>query len=118
MWMNEHEIEQASLLFENLELPNLSKGADILYNLMSWTDQNSDGWPYWQKPSRAAAKLMDKLYAAMLAYYNSPNVEDISDKELTAALKPIKAFLTRQGVDHSEVFKEYPEVEETPKVGA
>jgi hypothetical protein len=104
MWMNESEVERAVHLFsERSETPNLGKGADVLYELMDWTNGNSDGWPYWQKPSRAAAKLMDILQAAMLAYYNA-KVEDITEKQLRAALSPIKAFLTRQGVDHSEIF--------------
>jgi hypothetical protein len=32
--------------------------------------------------------------------------EDITDAELKAALSPIKAFLTRQGVEHNLIFRE------------
>src|SRR5215207_58025 len=102
--MNESEVESSLRIFDNADTPNLDKGACVLYDLVGWTNSHSDGWPYWQKPSRAASRLMQHLQAAKTAYYRGEEIEDITDKELTAALSPIKAFLTRQGVDHSEIF--------------
>lgn len=111
MWMNEHEVEQAADLFGecSIEVPNLYAGARVLYALMRWTNDNSDGWPYWQKPAKAADSLMDLLqahtYAAQFGHYQgSANLlRDVTTEELTKALSPVKAFLTRQGIDHAAV---------------
>jgi hypothetical protein len=104
MWMNEWEVEDAVARFRTDETPNLRKGARVLDRLMRWTNSHSDGWPYWQKPSRAASKLMDLLYDAMRM--RSYDTKDITEAQLRQALSPIKAFLTRQGIDHDEIFKE------------
>jgi hypothetical protein len=103
MWMNEWEVEDAVERFTD-ETPNLHRGVGILSRLMRWTNNNSDGWPYWQKPSNAAGKLMDHLHAAMRSYA----VKDITEAELKKALSPIKAFLTKQGVDHALILEEPP----------
>lgn len=100
MWMNEYDIKEAVRRFGE-ETPNLQRGAQVLSNLMDWTNNNSDGWPYWQKPSRAAAKLMDRVQSAIGS--RPSTIADITTAELTAALSPIKAFLTREGVDHSKI---------------
>lgn len=104
MWMNEYDIEDALRLTARFELPNARRGAEILSRLKDWTNNNSDGWPYWQKPSKAADKLMTALTAAIDASRRSDNV-DMTEAELQKALTPIKSFLTRQGVAHSEVFE-------------
>lgn len=96
MWMNEYDIEAA--LNWTPEGTNLERGARTLYRLMKWTNENSDGWPYWQKPSRAATRLMELLQGA-----RHGDGEDVTETQLKAALTPIKAFLTRHGVNHSEV---------------
>lgn len=97
MWMNEYEVDDAVRRF-NGTTPNLRRGAQVLHRLVRWTNRNSDGWGYWPKPSRAARSLMDLLYAA-----DRFDPEDVTDAELARTLRPIKAFLTRQHVDHSEV---------------
>jgi hypothetical protein len=102
-WMNEYEIEEALRYTAINELPNLRRGAEVLSALKEWTNDHSDGWPYWQKPARAANKLMDHLQTAMRKRWGEE--EDITDAELKAALSPIKAFLTRQGVEHNLIFK-------------
>lgn len=104
MWMNEYEIEDALRLTAYFELPNARRGAEILSKLKDWTNNNSDGWPYWQKPSKAADKLMTALTAAINASRQQDNM-DMTQAELQKALTPIKSFLTRQGVAHSEVFE-------------
>jgi hypothetical protein len=105
MWMNEYEVEEAANRFgaQADETPNLYAGARVLYALMRWTNDNSDGWPYWQKPGKAAKNLMDALHMATQAYYRGTLVGDMTDEQLAKALTPIKAFLTRQGVDHGTV---------------
>lgn len=104
MWMNEYEIEDALRLTAYFELPNARRAAEILSRLKDWTNNNSDGWPYWQKPSKAADKLMTALTAAINASRQQDNM-DMTQAELQKALTPIKSFLTRQGVAHSEVFE-------------
>jgi hypothetical protein len=100
MWMNEYDIEDALTRFTD-ETPNLKRGAQILDTLKEWTNANSDGWPYWKKPSNAARKLMDLVGAAR---GSSPyTIADITEAELKAALTPIKSFLTRQEVNHAEI---------------
>lgn len=102
--MNEYEIEDALRLTAYFELPNARRAAEILSRLKDWTNNNSDGWPYWQKPSKAADKLMTALSSAIQASRQQDNM-DMTEAELQKALTPIKAFLTRQGVAHSEVFE-------------
>lgn len=104
-WMNEWDIGEAVCFFDAPDTPNLSHGAQVLDNLMNWTNHNSDGWPYWQKPSRAASRLMERLEEARRLYWRGQTVPDMTDAELTAALRPIKSFLTRQGVSHTEVIR-------------
>lgn len=106
MWMNEYDIEESLRSTARNETPNLRKGAEILSNLKDWTNNHSDGWPHWQKPSRSATKLMDLLHAARYSNGYGYEDHDITEADLKKALSPIKAFLTRQGVDHAEVFKE------------
>lgn len=103
MWMNGAEVEQAAERFDAEDTPNLFHGARVLERLMDWTDSNSDGWPYWQKPSNAANKLMDLIQAA-----NRWDPVDITDAQLRAALSPIKAFLTKQGVEHGKILNAPP----------
>jgi hypothetical protein len=111
MWMNEHEVEEAADLYgeQAHEVPNLYAGARVLYALMRWTNDNSDGWPYWNKPSKAADKLQtllhENLYAARFGNYQGTArpLQDVSAVTLAAAITPVKAFLTRQGIDHGAV---------------
>lgn len=107
MFMNEYDIEESLRFTAYNELPNLRKGAEVLSNLKDWTNSHSDGWPYWPKPARAASRLMEALQEATRSHYRGREVKDLTDAELTAALRPIKSFLTRQDVKHTEVFKEY-----------
>lgn len=101
-WMNQYEIEEALNWTE--EGTNAESAARTLYRLMRWTDSHSDGWPYWQKPSRAATRLMEALQRVRESGRRGDYV-DITDADLKKAYTPIKAFLTRQKVAHSEVFE-------------
>jgi hypothetical protein len=107
LFINEYEIDDMLLTrFRFGNTPNLYLGAQILDRLMRWTNANSDGWAYWPLPTRAAKKLMELLNAAD---FHDP--EDCDAAALNKACIPIKAFLTRQGVDHAEVFPTVTEVE-------
>ncbi len=97
MWMNEYDVEDAFRRWVPLadEFPNLASAAITMTNLVYWTNNNSDGWPYWKKPSRASQKLQDLLTEAEVAFRRSPDVEDISDADYKKALTPIKSFRTK-----------------------
>ena len=103
-WMNEWDVEDAVRRFNYANTPNLAEGARVLDNLVRWTNRNSDGWPYWRKPSRAASQLM-----GLLEGVDRYDPDDITAAQLKKALAPIKAFFTRaaarnfQGVDALEV---------------
>lgn len=91
-YMNEYEIADATARFA--EHPILGPATRTLSNLVAWTNQNSDGWPYWAKPCRAAQKLQAVITEG--DDYNTER-EDVTAAMVTAALRPIKAFRTRQG---------------------
>ena len=96
MFLNKFEVDHYRYTFTDRQ-PNLQRGALVLSRLVWWANYNSDGWFSWPKPARSAKKLQTLLYGKD-AY--SP---DVTDAELKAALSPVKAFLTRQGVSHEEV---------------
>ncbi len=95
--MNEYEISEAQDRYHGH--PVLGPAVATLTNLVDWTNANSDGWPYWRKPSRAASKLMDLIVGdGTLAYRNG--VSEVTTPEMVKrALTPIKAFRTRQQAD-------------------
>lgn len=95
MWMNEHEIDEAG--HRHGSHPVAGPAVATLMSLVVWTNRNSDGWPYWQKPARAADKLMDLIQQHD---YWDRNLRHLTNVEATpvalrAALRPIKAFRTR-----------------------
>lgn len=101
--MNEYEITEAWHFAGINRLHNYERGALILSHLKTWTNQNSDGWMYWAPPSKASAKLQAALEEMMRTHWR--DVQDLTEAELRKLLAPIKAFLTRRGVDHAEVFR-------------
>jgi hypothetical protein len=100
-YMNDYDIAMARRAFA--DHPVLAPAVEIVANLRDWTNQNSDGWAYWPKPCRAAARLIELIErdGTWEARYGAR--DDATPEELKAALRPIKSFLTRQGVPHSEV---------------
>lgn len=97
-WMNEYDVKDAVRKHGYGQNPNLSAAVLTLEKLMEWTNSHSDGWPYWRKPSQAAAKLQSLIQGV-----DRWDPEDVSDAALKAAITPIKAFCTRQGIAHSEI---------------
>lgn len=95
MWMNEWEVRDQPDRFDAETHPNAERGARILLNLLVWVNNNSDGWPYWSKPTRAADRLMDLLRKTDAGCSGA----DVTAEELAYALRPIKSFLTKHGVD-------------------
>jgi hypothetical protein len=112
MFMNDHDIEDAAVRLRGC--PNLSIGVMVLARLAGWTNRNSDGWAYWPKPTNAARRLMELLQSADRF---DPNPIDVTEEELRRTFTPIKAFLTRQGVDHAEIFSVAPIPSETQMSG-
>lgn len=88
-FMNDYDIEQAVRTHIRASQPNRLAAAYVIERLAEWTNTHSDGWAYWPKPARAAARLMDiaDVYRADA---------DVTDQELAGAVRPVKAFLTRQ----------------------
>ena len=106
LFMNEYEVERAERRYaDDRDLPNLARAAATLTALVDWANANSDGWHSWPKPCRAAAKLQTMLMDAETAYRTGGDMHDATDYDLRAALSPVKSFLTRQGVAHSEVIR-------------
>lgn len=95
MWMNSYEIRNIADRFDAETQPNAERGARILLNLHTWTNNNSDGWAYWRKPSNAAERLMLELDRVKNPRGFSDAV-DLTAAELASAIRPIRAFFTRQ----------------------
>jgi hypothetical protein len=68
-------------------------------NLRDWADRNSDGWVYWPKPARSAAKLMELIEGDGTWRARDTVDERATPAAYRKALAPIKAFRTRQGAD-------------------
>jgi hypothetical protein len=95
-WMNEYEVDDAVRQFRFD--PVLGPVTMTLSNLVVWTNLNSDGWPYWVKPARAATKLMELIQDAQKVQ-RSADMTDWSAQwaaQYKKALVPVKAFRTRQ----------------------
>lgn len=88
-FMNDYDIDSAVARHTRNSHPNRVGAALVIRRLAECTNQNSDGWAHWPKPCRAAAKLME-----LADDWRAD--EDCTDAELAAAVKPVKAFLTRQ----------------------
>jgi hypothetical protein len=62
---------------------------------MYLANEVSDGWCYWPKPCRAAKKLQELIQAndVRSKKWDAP---EVTEKDLKAAIAPIKAFMTRE----------------------
>ena len=93
-FMNRWDIEDAVRHFA--DDPVLGPASRTLRNLMEWTDSHSDGWAYWPKPCRAAARLQELLESHHPFRHDG---DAATADEYRAALRPVKAFRTRQAAD-------------------
>ncbi len=97
-YMNEWDIDRAEARYAGH--PILEPAVRTLRSLVDWTNRNSDGWAYWPKPCRAAAKLMEMIERdGTNRYFDDSERADVTVAEYRAALRPIKAFRTRQKAD-------------------
>lgn len=77
---------------------NLESAVLILQGVAADANRLSDGWCYWPKPCRAAAKLIDLITKSVVrggAYGFAP-ITPIHAADLRKALSPLRAFYTRQ----------------------
>lgn len=102
-YMNDYDIDHALRRFDDVDTPNRFRVAVVVNNLADWANDNSDGWAYWPKPLRAAQNAISLIESRTWEENEEQERTDATDAEVTAALRPIKAFLTRQGVAHDEV---------------
>lgn len=100
IFLNDYDMDQLDRIFADAGTPNLAEGVRIVRRLAEWADSVSDGWHSWPKPVRAAQRLMAVLRASDRIWRSDVSLPDITDAELRDLVRPIKAFLTRQGVSH------------------
>jgi len=101
-FMNDYDIARAEDKFA--DHPVLGPAVQTLVNLRDAANANSDGWAYWPAPARAANKLMELIENGDRFDYER---EDATPDKLATALRPIKAFRTRHGIDF-EIVSELP----------
>lgn len=102
-FMNTYDIERAVRLYDPSVTPNRAYLARVVSALEDYANENSDGWHMWPKPANACRKAFELLDGGTFPDEVRRMEEDATDAEVKAALSPIKAFLTRQGVRHESV---------------
>jgi hypothetical protein len=98
-YMNDYDIAYARQRFTRATKPNRLALVMVIDQLAAWANLNSDGWSYWPKPLRAAQAAIALVESRTGRENRAQEAEDITDAEMHAAARPIKAFLTRQGVN-------------------
>jgi hypothetical protein len=96
-WMNSYEVDEAAARFAEHRI--LGPATRTLADLRDVVDANSDGWPYWRKPANAAARLMALIEGDRSFDARYGDRDEVTDEQLVAAYRPLKAFRTRQGLD-------------------
>jgi hypothetical protein len=96
-YMNSCEIDDAARRWQ--DHPVLGPATATLAALRDAADACSDGWAYWPKPARAAARLMTLIEGDGTARYLSGDRPDATLEALRAALRPVQAFRARHGLD-------------------
>lgn len=94
-YMNDWDLARAAQRFDRNVVPNRVHLVAVVDRLRQWTNANSDGWAYWPKPARAAAKAFALIESTPYPEYSRRELEDATDAEMKAALAPIKSFMTR-----------------------
>lgn len=98
-FMNDYDLDNARLRFTRSSTPNRLALVMVVDLLREWTNSHSDGWAYWPKPVRAAQRAIELIESRTSRENDEQERVDITDAEMVAAVRPIKSFLTRQGVD-------------------
>ena len=105
-YMNDYDITFAVRRFTRAGTRNRLALALVIANLQEETNQVSDGWAYWPKPCRAAAKAMTLVNSTTNAANDEQEATDATDAEVAAAIRPIKSFLTRHAHVYSDERRE------------
>jgi hypothetical protein len=92
-FMNQWDIDKAVERWATH--PVLGPASMTLASLRDAANANSDGWAYWPKPARSAAKLMELIEGDGTWEFFRGEREDATPEKLKAALVPVKAFRTR-----------------------
>lgn len=95
LYMNDWDLQSARSRFTRSTTPNRLALVMVVDNLREWTDFHSDGWAYWPLPARAAKKAMEHIVSRTSRENDEQERNDITDAEMQAAVRPIKAFLTK-----------------------
>lgn len=93
--MNEADRTLAIYRFTRNSKPNRLGLAIMVDNLATWADNNSDGWAYWSKPRQAAQRAIALIESTTWAANEAQEEVDATAEEVAAAVRPVKAFLTR-----------------------
>lgn len=96
--LNEYDIEFARQRFGRGSTPNRLALVMVIDHLADWANYNSDGWAYWSKPRQSAQRAIALVESTTNAANDAQERHDATDAEVAAAVRPIKAFLTRQKV--------------------
>ena len=99
-YMNDYDLHFARSRFTRATKPNRLALVMVVDNLREQTNLVSDGWAYWSKPCRAAAKAIALIESRTNAENDEQERVDITDEEMKAAVRPIRSFLTR----HAHVY--------------
>jgi len=103
MFANRHDITDWVDRYGEYDVPNLGTAALTLQRLQEQVDSMSDGWGYWRAGTAAGGRLVAALQVADVQYRRGGELRDLTDAELKRALIPVKSFLTRHHVAHSDV---------------
>jgi hypothetical protein len=101
--MNYYDIDTALRRFDPSATPNRAYLAQVVDAMQTYANTHSDGWAYWPKPARACARAFELIDGYTTPERIKQEEVDATDAEVAAALRPIKAFLTRQGERHENV---------------
>jgi predicted Ser/Thr protein kinase len=97
-FMNEYDLHFAAARFTRASKPNRLGATHVIAELAEWANEVSDGFAYWAKPCNAAQGLIALVESTTNQANDEQERVDATDEELAKALRPVKAFLTRQGV--------------------
>jgi hypothetical protein len=97
-FMNDYDLEYARIRFTRSAKPNRLALVMAVDHLREWADTHSDGWAYWPKPCRAAEQAIRLIESTTSEANDEQERVDITEAQMLAAVRPIKAFLTRQKV--------------------
>lgn len=97
MYMNEYDIMVAARVASYHDWPVMASAVAVINRLRIWTDEHSDGWAYWRQPGNAARQLMELIQEQeRKSRIDWPEQYDMTYNDRDRALRPIKAFITRQ----------------------